>query len=34
MRIVVSGDFEELSDRLDGALKTMREIAKIAKRKG
>jgi transcription-repair coupling factor (superfamily II helicase) len=34
MRIVVSGDFEELSDRLDGALKTMREIAKIARRKG
>ncbi len=34
MRILVSGDFEELSDRLGGALKTMREIAKIAGRKG
>ena len=34
MRIVVSGDFERLSDRLDGALKTMREIAKIAGKKG
>ena len=34
MRIVVSGDFEELGDRLDGALKTMREIAKIAGKKG
>jgi transcription-repair coupling factor (superfamily II helicase) len=34
MRIVVSGDFERLSDRLDGALKTMREVAKIAGRKG
>ena len=33
MRIVVSGDFEELTDRLDGALKTMREIAKIAEKK-
>jgi transcription-repair coupling factor (superfamily II helicase) len=34
MRILVSGDFERLKDRLDGALKTMREIAKIAGRKG
>jgi len=34
MRIVVSGDFEELADRLDGALQTMREIAKIAGKKG
>jgi transcription-repair coupling factor (superfamily II helicase) len=29
-----SGDFEELKDRLDGALKVMREIAKIAGKKG
>ena len=34
MRIVVGGEFERLSDRLDGALKTMREIAKIATKKG
>ena len=34
MRIVVSGEFEELKDRLDGALATMREVAKIAGRKG
>jgi len=34
MRIVVGGEFERLSDRLDGALKTMREIAKIAGKKG
>ena len=34
MRIVVSGDFEALKDRLDGALATMREIARIAKKKG
>ncbi len=34
MRIVVSGDFEALKDRLAGALATMREIAKIAGRKG
>ena len=34
MRIVVGGEFEELSDRLDGALKTMREIARIAGKKG
>jgi transcription-repair coupling factor (superfamily II helicase) len=34
MRIVVAGDFEELPDRLEGALATMREIARIAGRKG
>ncbi|MGO9721570.1 MAG: TRCF domain-containing protein, partial [Methylocella sp.] len=34
MRIVVSGDFEALKDRLDGALATMREVARIAGRKG
>jgi hypothetical protein len=34
MRIVISGELDALEDRLDGALKTMREIAKIAKRKG
>ena len=34
MRIMVGGDFEKLGARLDGALKTMREIAKIAGRKG
>ena len=34
MRIVVSGDFEALADRLSGALKTMREIAKIAGKRG
>ncbi len=34
MRIVVSGDFEFLADRLDGALKAMREIARLAGRKG
>jgi transcription-repair coupling factor (superfamily II helicase) len=34
MRIVVAGDFEELPDRLDGALATMREIARIAGKKG
>jgi hypothetical protein len=34
MRIVVGGEFEELSDRLDGALAAMREIARIAGRKG
>ena len=33
MRIVVGGEFEELSDRLEGALKTMREIAGIAAKK-
>jgi transcription-repair coupling factor (superfamily II helicase) len=30
MRIVVTDDFERLADRLDGTLKVMREIAKIA----
>ncbi len=30
MRIVVSDDFEKLKDRLDGTLKVMREVAKIA----
>lgn len=34
MRIVVSGDFDELADRLEAAVKTMREIAKIAGKKG
>ena len=34
MRIVLVGDFEALTDRLEGALKVMREIAKIAGRKG
>ena len=33
MRIVVSGEYDALEDRLAGALKTMREIAKIAGRK-
>jgi transcription-repair coupling factor (superfamily II helicase) len=30
MRIVVADDFEKLADRLDGTLRIMREIAKIA----
>jgi len=35
MRIVVSGDFDELPDRLEGVLKIMRQIARIAgKKKG
>ncbi len=34
MRIFVGGDFERLPDRLDGALKTMREVAKLAGKKG
>ena len=34
MRIVIADDFEELKDRLDGSLKVMREIAKIAGKKG
>ena len=34
MRIVVADDFEKLADRLDGTLKIMREIAKIAGKKG
>ena len=33
MKIVLIDDFEALKDRLDGALATMREIARIAKRK-
>jgi hypothetical protein len=34
MRIVVVDDFEKLEDRLTGTLKVMREIAKIAGKKG
>jgi len=34
MRIVVAGDFEELPQRLEGTLAIMREIAKIAAKKG
>ncbi len=34
MRIVVTGDFEELPERVEGTLTIMREIAKIAGRKG
>ena len=34
MRIVVNGDFEALEGRLDGALATMREVARIAGRRG
>jgi transcription-repair coupling factor (superfamily II helicase) len=34
MRIVVADDFEKLSDRLTGTLRIMREIAKIAGKKG
>ena len=34
MRIVVADDFERLADRLDGTLRIMREIAKIAGKKG
>ena len=34
MRIVVTEDFEDLPERLDGTLAIMREIAKIAGRKG
>ena len=34
MRIVVADDFEKLADRLAGTLKVMREIAKIAGKKG
>jgi transcription-repair coupling factor (superfamily II helicase) len=33
MRIVVSGEFDELPDRLEGVLKIMREIARIAVKK-
>jgi hypothetical protein len=34
MRIVVAGDFEDLPQRLEGALAILREIAKIAAKKG
>jgi transcription-repair coupling factor (superfamily II helicase) len=34
MRIVVVGDFDEVAERLEGTLKIMRELAKIAGRKG
>jgi transcription-repair coupling factor (superfamily II helicase) len=34
MKIVIIDDFEALKDRLDGALATMREIARIARKKG
>ena len=34
MRIVVTDDFEKLADRLAGTLRVMREIAKIAGKKG
>jgi hypothetical protein len=34
MRIVIVDDFEELKDRPEGSLKVMREIAKIAGKKG
>ena len=34
MRIVVVGDFDEVPDRLEGTLKIMRELAKLAARKG
>jgi len=34
MRIVIIGDWEELADRLEGALGVMREIARIAGRRG
>ncbi len=34
MRIVVADDFDRLADRLHGPLKIMREIAKIARKKG
>jgi hypothetical protein len=34
MRIVVADDFEKLADGLDGTLRVMREIAKLAGRKG
>ena len=34
MRIVVAEDFDDLADRLEGTLKVMREIAKIAGKKG
>ena len=34
MRIVFVDDFEKLADRLEGTLKVMREIARIAAKKG
>jgi transcription-repair coupling factor (superfamily II helicase) len=34
MRIVVTDDFEKLADRLSGTLQIMREIAKIAGKRG
>ena len=34
MRIVFVDDFEKLADRLEGTLKVMREIAKIAGKRG
>jgi transcription-repair coupling factor (superfamily II helicase) len=34
MRIVVTDDFEHLEDRLEGTLRVMREIAKIAGKRG
>jgi transcription-repair coupling factor (superfamily II helicase) len=34
MRIVVTDDFEKLPDRLKGTLMVMREIAKVAGKKG
>jgi transcription-repair coupling factor (superfamily II helicase) len=34
MRIVVTDDFERLADRLSGTLQIMREIAKIAGKRG
>jgi hypothetical protein len=34
MRIVVTDDFEKLADRLGGTQRVMREIAKLAGRKG
>jgi hypothetical protein len=34
MRIVVTDEFERLEDRLEGTLRVMREIAKIAGKRG
>jgi transcription-repair coupling factor (superfamily II helicase) len=34
MRIVVTDEFERLEDRLTGTLQVMREIAKIAGKRG
>jgi hypothetical protein len=33
MRIVIGGDFEELPQRLEGAVAILREIARIAEKK-